>query len=82
MRIEYKSSVMVAAGWRSVTITAEAESLSPKMAIVTDVLAIDGEEPNGYASRTGANRQKYNASAIAKREVGVKKRLSSCEVLA
>lgn len=81
MIIEYKASVMVQAGWRSVTITAEAKSISAKMAEVVEVLAIDGDEPKGYASRTGANRQKYNAKAIAAREVGAKKRLSACEVL-
>jgi hypothetical protein len=82
MVIEYNASVMVAAGWRSVRITAKVESLSEKMAKVVEVLAIDGDSPKGYASRTGANRQKYNASSVALREVGAKKRLSACEVVA
>ena len=79
--IEYSASVMVPAGWRSVTITAEAEKTSEKMAKVINVIAIDGEEPNGYTSRTGAKRQTYNASGIARREVGSKKRLSSCKII-
>ena len=79
--IEYKASVMVPAGWRSVTIKAEATKTSEKMAAVTDVISIDGEAPIGYTSRTGANRQKYHAAGIAKREEGKKKRLSSCVII-
>jgi len=79
--IKYKTAVMVAAGWRSVSVTAEASlSKTGKMATVEQVLLIDGKKPNGYASRTGANRQKYNADSIAKREVGLKKRVSACVV--
>lgn len=79
--IEYNASVMVAAGWRSVTIKAEAEKTSEKMAKVVKVLTIDGEAPNGYTSRTGAKRQTYNASGIALREEGKSKRLSACLIL-
>jgi hypothetical protein len=32
-------------------------------------------------SRTGAKRQKYHAAGIAQREVGMKKRLSACEIV-
>jgi hypothetical protein len=78
--VEYNSSVMVPAGWRQVTIKAEAEKTSEKMATVITVLEIDGEEPTGYTSRTGAKRQTYHAAGIAQREVGMKKRLSSCTV--
>lgn len=80
--IEYNASVCTPAGWRSVTITAEAElNKTGKMATVTRVVMIDGEEPTGYASRTGAKRQRYNAAGIAKREIGVRKRVSSCSVV-
>lgn len=81
VKIEYTASVMVSAGWRSVTIEAEAEKTSEKMAKVVKILAIDGEEPYGYKSRTGAKRQTYNASGIARREEGKTKRLSACTVL-
>jgi hypothetical protein len=38
--IDYTSSVFTPAGWRSVTVTAEAEQVSPGMARVTRVTAI------------------------------------------
>jgi hypothetical protein len=80
MQIAYEASVFTAAGWRSVTITASAEKISAGMAAVKSVIAIDGEKPVGYTSRTGANRQKYNAAGIAAREVGKRKRISACVV--
>lgn len=79
--IEYNASVLVDAGWRSVTIKAEAKKTSEKMAVVTKVLAIDDKEPVGYTSRTGAKRQQYHAGGIAKREIDAKKRLSSCTII-
>ena len=51
------------------------------MAQVIKVTEIDGREPVGYTSRTGAKRQQYCAAAIAVREVGAKKRISACKVL-
>jgi hypothetical protein len=78
--IKYDSSVFTPAGWRSVEITAKAEQTSAKMATVIEVDEIDGAAPIGYTSRTGAKRQTYNAAGIAQREVGAKKRLSSCEI--
>lgn len=78
--IKYNASVFTAAGWRGVEIEAKAEQTSPKMATVTEVVSIDGDDPTGYTSRTGAKRQTYNAAGIAQREVGTKKRLSSCEI--
>ena len=81
MKIKYQASVMVAAGWRSVEIVAEAEQVSKGMVSVTKVIAIDGETPNGYMSRTGAKRQTFNASGIAQREIGKKKRLSAVEIV-
>lgn len=80
MIIKYQASVMVPAGWRSVEIAAQVEKVSKGMAVVVKVLTIDGDAPNGYQSRTGAKRQTFNASGIAQREVGKKKRLSACIV--
>jgi hypothetical protein len=72
---------MVSIGWRSVTIKAEAEKISEKMAKVIKVLTMDGDEPHGYTSRTGAKRQTYNASGIALREEGKAKRLPACRIV-
>lgn len=80
MVIEYQTSVKVEAGWRDITVKAVAEKTSEKMATVVKVLAIDGDEPTGYTSRTGSKRQRYNASEIAQREVGKNKRLAACVV--
>ena len=79
--VKYNASVLVDAGWRSVEATAVCTKVSEKMATVEEVTLIDGKEPVGYTSRTGAKRQTYNASSIAKREVGKKKRLSACEIV-
>lgn len=78
MIIKYYTNVFVDAGWRGVEIEARAKQVSKGMAEVVEVRSIDGEAPVGYVSRTGAKRQTYNASGIAKREVGKKKRLSAC----
>ena len=80
MQIAYEASVFTAAGWRSVTITALAEQVSKGMASVLEVLAIDGEKPVGYTSRTGAKRQQYHAAGISAREIGKRKRISACVV--
>ena len=53
MIITYSSSVKTPAGRRSVTVTAEAVEVSDKRIKVVKV-------SNIFASRTGANRQKYN----------------------
>ena len=82
MTIKYNASVYTQAGWRGVTIKAKAEQISKGMAQVLDVLEIDGEAPVGYTSRTGAKRQTYHAAGIAQREVGAKKRISACDVVA
>ena len=81
MIIEYTSSVFTQAGWRSVTITANADKISAGMAQVVKVTEIDGDAPTGYTSRTGAKRQTYNAAGIAAREIGAKKRISTCRVM-
>jgi hypothetical protein len=80
MIISYQSSVMVDAGWRSVSITAKADKISEKIAIVTEVIDIGGNGSDGYASRTGAKRQRYHVGGIANREIGKRKRLSSCTI--
>lgn len=81
IRIQYKASVMVAAGWRSVTIEALAHRVGSRMARVASVEAIDGEAPTGYLSRTGAARQTFNAAGIARREINKSKRLSACSII-
>jgi hypothetical protein len=81
MKIKYSSSVMVAAGWRSVLIIANAEQISPKRVKIIDCLDVDGLGIHGYGSRTGAKRQTFNVGGIAKREVGIIKNLSSVEVI-
>lgn len=81
IKIKYDTSVFTPAGWRSVTVTANAEKTSPKRCVIVDVIDIDGNGNVGYASRTGANRQKYNVSYAASNEIGKKKNISSIEVL-
>jgi len=80
--IRYATSVFTQAGWRSVTITANAvPSPTGKMAQVTEVLLIDGEVPKGTMSRTGAKRQQYHGKSIAAREQGANKRISACVIV-
>jgi hypothetical protein len=79
--INYKSSVFTPAGWRGVTITATAEKTSEKMAIVTEVTNIDGEDVVANMSRTGAKRQAYYGIGVASREIGAKKRLGTCTII-
>jgi phage terminase large subunit-like protein len=81
IEIKYTASVYTPAGWRGVTIKAIATKTSEKMALVVEVLEIDGESPKSNMSRTGASRQRYNGSSISCREVGAKKRLSACEIV-
>lgn len=78
IKISYTASVFTAAGWRPVTIFANACKISTGMAIVELVTEIDSELPTGYTSRTGSQRQTYHAAGVAKREIGKKKRLSAC----
>jgi hypothetical protein len=80
--ISYSASVFTPAGWRGVTIKARAKQVSPGFAEVIGVLAIDDEEPRGTMSRTGARRQEYWGTGVAKREAGKRKRISACTVLA
>ena len=81
IEIKYTASVFTPAGWRGVTIKATATKTSEKMALVVEVLEIDGEAPKSNMSRTGATRQRYNGCGISRREVGAKKRLSTCKIV-
>jgi hypothetical protein len=80
MIITYNSSVKTPAGWRSVTVTAEAQEVSDKRVRVIKVSDIDGEGSSGFASRTGANRQKYNLGFFADAEAGKMKNKSSVKI--
>ena len=81
MQIRYSTAVYTPAGWRSETVTAQAEAISPKRLRVVAVLDIGGNGSAGYASRTGAKRQQYSVGGIAKREVGAVKLLGKVEVV-
>jgi hypothetical protein len=78
---EYNSSVLVGAGWRSVTIKAELQKITEKRAKVARVLEVDGETQLGWTSRTGARRQQYNSASTASRETGKVKIISKLNVL-
>ena len=81
MKILYSIGVKVDAGWRQVSILANAESISQKMVRVIDVITIDGETPHYGQSRTGAKRQSFNGQFWARGEIGKTKRISACEVV-
>lgn len=81
MLIRYQSSVKVPAGWRSVTIRANAHKVSPGFAVVDQVVMIDGEPVARSMSRTGANRQSYHGTWWASIEEGKRKRLSACDII-
>lgn len=81
IKIIYNSSVFVNAGWRSIQVTAIAEKISEKRAKVLEVIDVDGNGNSGYASRTGANRQKYSVASVAKRELDNIKILSKCKTV-
>jgi hypothetical protein len=82
VKIKYQSSVKTPAGWRSVQIVAAAERVSDAMAQVKEVLLIDGETPNYQQSRTGAKRQEFNGKYFATQQIGAKKRIATCQILA
>jgi hypothetical protein len=56
--------------------------VSAKMAEVTEVYNIGGEDPARSMSVSGSRRQAFNGISIAQRELGAKKRLSACSILA
>ena len=70
------------AGWRGVWVRATAVMVSAKMAEVTSVMKIGGEDPARSMSVSGSRRQAFNGLSIAQREIGAKKRLSACSILA
>ena len=74
--IKYTASVKTPAGWRSELITAKAEQISDKRLRVTDVIDIGGNGATGYASRTGAKRQRYDVGYFASLQVGAIKLLN------
>jgi hypothetical protein len=75
-KIEYKTSVLVDAGWRSIYVKAFGTlSASGKTITVDTVIEIDDELVGGYKSRTGSKRQQYNSDYIANRETGAVKRV-------
>ena len=76
--VKYDAAVRVEAGWRTVIVEAEIESVSLKRSRVVRVISVDGNL-GGYASRTGAKRQTYSVDAIFKREIGVVKNNSSLD---
>ena len=79
--ITYTTSVYTPAGWRSETVTALAKLLTPKRAEIVDVIDVGGNGSTGYASRTGAARQKYSVGGVAAREIGKIKILSACTIV-
>jgi len=82
IKIKYSTSVFTPAGWRSVWVRANAVMVSAKMAEVTEVSKIGGEDPVRSMSVSGSKRQAFDGISISQREVGAKKRLSACLILA
>jgi len=82
IKIKYSTSVFTPAGWRSVWVRANAVMVSAKMAEVTEVSKIGGEDPVRSMSVSGSRRQAFDGLSISQREVGAKKRLSACLILA
>lgn len=81
LTVKYNIAVSCACGWRSEECTATAERISDKRIKIVDVIDIGGNGNTGYASRTGANRQKYCVGYFAENEIGKTKNLSSVRVL-
>ena len=77
--VKYKSSVLTAAGWRSITIIAGANYLSAKRVEITCVDSIDGLTPEKNMTRTGSKRQSYDGLYFAGNEAGKVKNISSLE---
>ena len=81
MKIEYQIGVKTLAGWRPVSVVANAVAKSKAMVIVEFVHTIDGEVPSYCQSRTGSKRQSFNGLYFARAEVGKTKRLSACTIV-
>ena len=79
--VKYNSSVLTAAGWRSITIMAQANYLSAKRVEITCVDSIDGLTPSNNMSRTGSKRQTYDGLYYSNCESGKVKNISSLELI-
>lgn len=79
--VKYNSSVLTAAGWRSVTIIAGANYLSAKRVEITCVDSIDGLSPSKNMTRTGSKRQAYDGLYFAGNKAGKIKNVSSLELV-
>lgn len=77
VNVEYKASVHIPTGWRSVYMKAVADKISEKRVKIVEVTHIDDELVSANMSRTGANRQKYNGQYFANQEVGKVKNIST-----
>lgn len=75
--IEFKSSVLTGAGWRSVWMRATAEKISEKRVKVLEVTHIDDEPISFKMSRTGSKRQEFNAQHFANEAAGAIKNISA-----
>ena len=60
---------------------ATASPLSAKMVEVVEVTKIGREDPVKNMSVSGSRRQAFNGLSISQRELGAKKRLSTCEIV-
>lgn len=78
--INYNTSVFTPCGWRNVEVTGVAEKISEKRCKVLNVDFIDNKKPVGYASRTGAKRQQYNALGISFREIDKIKNINTLNI--
>ena len=79
--VKYNSSVLTAAGWRSITIVAGANYLSAKRVEIISVDSIDGLTPSNNMTRTGSKRQTYNGVYYSNNESGKVKNISSLELI-
>ena len=84
VNVEYKASVYVQAGWRSVYFKGIAKMISDKRCEITEITHIDDEPVKANMSRTGAKRQSFYGIGAAKKEIGSIKiisKLFSCELI-
>ena len=79
--VKYNSSVLTMAGWRSITIMAQANYLSAKRVEIVSVDSIDGLTPSKNMSRTGSKRQVYDGLYYSNCEAGKIKNISSLELV-
>lgn len=70
MQVEYKTSCITNAGFRSVDVIAIVEK-------IIDIIDVDGNGNSGYASK----RQNYSVASVCRNEIGKVKNLSSVTVI-